>query len=91
MLNTACPTAGGLNDGGGVAGWLASLLMRRDASQGVVLNIVVGIIGSFLGGWLLPRLGVNSGGGWAGFLATAFIGTVVLLLVVNLVARGRAR
>ena len=76
---------------GGVVGWLASLIMRRDAQQGIILNIVVGIIGGFLGGWLLPALGLGLGGGWVGFLVTAFIGAVVLLLIVNLFTRGRAR
>ena len=76
---------------GGVIGWLASLVMRTDAQQGIILNIVVGIIGGFLGGWLLPALGLGLGGGWIGFLVTAFIGAVVLLLIVNLFTRGRAR
>ncbi|MBD9437677.1 GlsB/YeaQ/YmgE family stress response membrane protein [Pseudoxanthomonas sp. PXM03] len=76
---------------GGVAGWLASLVMKRDGSQGIILNVVVGIIGGFLGGWLLPTLGLGLGGGWVGFLITAFIGAVVLLLIVNLFTRGRAR
>lgn len=74
---------------GGIAGWLASIVMKRDGSQGIILNVVVGIIGGFLGGWLLPTLGL--GGGWVGFLLTAFIGAVVLLLIVNLLTRGRAR
>ncbi|HVK51554.1 MAG TPA: GlsB/YeaQ/YmgE family stress response membrane protein [Pseudoxanthomonas sp.] len=75
---------------GGIAGWLASLVMRRDGSQGIILNIVVGIVGGFLGGWLLPRLGLALGG-WLGYLITAFIGAIVLLLIVNLFTRGRAR
>ena len=75
---------------GGIAGWLASLVMKRDGSQGIILNVVVGIIGGFLGGWLLPTLGLGLGGGWIGFLITAFI-AVVLLLIVNLFTRGRAR
>lgn len=76
---------------GGIAGWLASLVMRRDGSQGIILNVVVGIIGGFLGGWLLPTLGLGLGGGAVGYLLTAFIGAVVLLLIVNLFTRGRAR
>lgn len=76
---------------GGIAGWLASLVMRRDGSQGIILNIVVGIVGGFLGGWLLPRLGLALGGGWLGYLITAFLGAIVLLLIVNLFTRGRAR
>ena len=75
---------------GGIAGWLASIVMRRDGSQGIILNGVVGIIGGFLGGWLLPMVGFGMGG-WLGFLVTAFIGAVVLLLIVNLFTRGKAR
>jgi uncharacterized membrane protein YeaQ/YmgE (transglycosylase-associated protein family) len=63
---------------GGIAGWLASIVMKRDGSQGIILNVVVGIIGGFLGGWLLPQLGFAMGG-TLGFLITAFIGAVVLL------------
>ena len=76
---------------GGFAGWLASIVMKRDGSQGVLLNIIVGIVGGFLGGWLLPLLGVSLGAGWLGYLITALIGAVVLLLIVNLFTRGKAR
>ncbi|HSD17436.1 MAG TPA: GlsB/YeaQ/YmgE family stress response membrane protein [Thermomonas sp.] len=75
---------------GGIAGWLASIMMKRDGSQGIILNVIVGIIGGFLGGFLLPMVGLNFGG-TLGFLITAFIGAAVLLLVVNLFTRGRAR
>ena len=50
---------------GGIIGWLASMIMRTDGQQGIILNVIVGIVGSFLGGWLIaPLLGtgtVNSG------------------------------
>ena len=75
---------------GGIAGWLASIVMKRDGSQGIILNVVVGIIGGFLGGWLLPRVGLVFDG-WIGYLITAFIGAIVLLLIVNLFTRGKAR
>lgn len=75
---------------GGVAGWLASMLMRTDGQQGIILNVVVGIIGGFLGGWLLPMVGLNFGG-WIGYLVTALIGAVVLLAIVNLFRRGNVR
>ena len=75
---------------GGIAGWLASMVMRTDGQQGIILNVIVGIIGGFLGGILLPMVG-RSFGGTVGFLITAFIGAVVLLLIVNLFTRGRAR
>jgi uncharacterized membrane protein YeaQ/YmgE (transglycosylase-associated protein family) len=46
---------------GGVVGWIASMIMRTDAQQGIVLNVVVGIIGAALAGWLLaPLIGVGS-------------------------------
>ena len=73
---------------GGIIGWLASIIMRTDAQQGVLLNVVVGIIGSFIGGVLFgPTLG---GGGVYGWIS-AFVGAVVLLAIVNLVRRGAVR
>ncbi|KAF1712251.1 GlsB/YeaQ/YmgE family stress response membrane protein [Pseudoxanthomonas kalamensis DSM 18571] len=75
---------------GGIAGWLASIIMKRDASQGIILNVIVGIIGGLLGGWLLPMVGVALSG-WIGYLVTALVGAVVLLLIVNLFTRGKAR
>ncbi|PZQ27153.1 MAG: GlsB/YeaQ/YmgE family stress response membrane protein [Stenotrophomonas acidaminiphila] len=80
---------------GGIIGWLASIIMKRDAQQGIILNVVVGIVGSFLGGWLIaPLLGagtVNSGDFSVMGLIASLIGAVVLLLIVNLFTRGRAR
>ena len=74
---------------GGVAGWLASMVMSRDASMGILLNIVVGIVGGFLGGLLLG--GLIPGDGWIHYLITAFIGAVILLLIANLIQRKRVR
>ena len=79
---------------GGVAGWLASLLMNRDASMGIVLNIVVGCVGSVIGNWIAgPLLGLS--GSVQEFsirgLIVAVIGAVVLLGIVNLIQRGRVR
>ena len=80
---------------GGVLGWLASIVMRRDAQQGVGLNIVVGIVGALLGGWLIsPLLGagtINQSDFSLGGLLVSFLGAVVLLAVVNLVKRGAVR
>ena len=75
---------------GGIAGWLASMVMKRDGQQGIILNVVVGIIGGFLGGFLLPMVGLSFGG-TIGYLITALIGAIVLLAIVNLFTRGRAR
>ena len=79
---------------GGLAGWLASLVMNRDAEQGVLLNIVVGIVGAFLANLVLaPLLGVNAVLDqvtlW-GFVMSV-LGAVVLLAIVNLFTRNRLR
>ncbi len=77
---------------GGIAGWLASMVMGRDASMGIFLNVVVGVVGGVIGSFLGAQLGfLAPGGGWISYLITAFIGAVVLLLVINLVQRGRVR
>ncbi|MBA2492584.1 MAG: GlsB/YeaQ/YmgE family stress response membrane protein [Gammaproteobacteria bacterium] len=80
---------------GGIIGWLASLVMKTDAQQGILLNIVVGIVGAFLGGLLLsPLFGVASMG-QGNFsipaLFIAFLGAVILLAIVNLIRRGSVR
>lgn len=79
---------------GGVAGWLASMVMNRDASMGILWNIVVGIVGAIIGNWIAGALlGVQ--GSIQEFSLTGFIiaivGAIVLLAIVNLVQRGRVR
>jgi uncharacterized membrane protein YeaQ/YmgE (transglycosylase-associated protein family) len=80
---------------GGVIGWLASLVMRRDGSQGIILNIVVGIVGAIIGGWLIsPMLGaatINQGDISIAGLLVSFLGAVILLAIVNLITRNRVR
>lgn len=80
---------------GGIIGWIASKIMRTDAQQGVLLNIIVGIIGALLGGWLIsPLLGqgtINQGDFSLGGLLVSLLGAVVLLAIVNLFRRGRVR
>jgi uncharacterized membrane protein YeaQ/YmgE (transglycosylase-associated protein family) len=80
---------------GGIIGWLASLVMKTDAQQGMFLNIVVGIVGALLGGWLLaPLLGtgtINQNDFSISSLFVSFLGALVLLMVVNLLRRGQAR
>lgn len=80
---------------GGVIGWLASMVMRTDAQQGILLNIVVGIVGAILAGFLLnPLIGggnVMSGSLSASSLIVSFLGAVVLLAIVNLFRRGSMR
>lgn len=80
---------------GGIIGWLASMVMRTDAQQGVFLNIVVGIVGAVLAGFLIsPLLGsapITSGDYDIGSLLISFLGAVVLLAIVNMFRRGRVR
>lgn len=71
---------------GAVAGWLAGTIVRG-GGFGLVGDIVVGIVGAFFGGWLLPRLGVQLGIGLVSVIASATIGAVVLLLVLRLIRR----
>lgn len=80
---------------GGLIGWVASMLMRTDGQQGIILNVVVGIVGAFIGGWLLaPMLGagtINQNDFSLAGLAVSLLGAVILLAIVNLVRRGRVR
>ena len=76
---------------GALIGWLASMVMRTDAQQGALLNIVVGIIGAMIGGFLLGGPTINSNALNVTALVVSFIGAVVLLAIVNLVTRGRVR
>ena len=75
---------------GGVVGWLASILMRTDGQQGILLNIVVGIVGAFIGG-LLFGANINSGVITVTTFLVSLLGAIVLLAIVNLVRRGSVR
>lgn len=80
---------------GGLIGWVASIIMRTDAQQGVFLNIIVGIVGALLAGFILtPLLGggtINSGNFSLVGLIISLLGSIVLLAIVNLVRRGAVR
>jgi uncharacterized membrane protein YeaQ/YmgE (transglycosylase-associated protein family) len=80
---------------GGILGWLASLVMKTDAQQGMMLNVVVGIVGALLAGWVLtPMLGIgtiNMQDFSMESLGVSFVGALVLLAIVNLLRRGRIR
>ena len=80
---------------GGVIGWLASILMRTDGQQGIFLNVVVGIVGAVLAGFLVsPLLGVppiTSGGYSIATILVSLLGAVVLLAIINLFRRGSVR
>ena len=74
-----------------VAGVLASLVMGG-TGYGIIGDIIIGVVGAFIGGWIFRSLGVSSPfGGLAGVIFVAFIGAVVLLFILRLINRGRAR
>ena len=74
---------------GGILGWIASMIMRTDAQQGIILNIVVGIVGALLASLLLGA-SINDGITVESFLYS-LLGAIVLLAIVNLVRRGSVR
>jgi uncharacterized membrane protein YeaQ/YmgE (transglycosylase-associated protein family) len=80
---------------GGIIGWLASLIMRTDAQQGLFLNIVVGVIGALVGGFFIsPLLGtgtINQNDFSIAALGVSLVGAVILLGIVNVFRRGRLR
>ena len=76
---------------GGIAGWLASLVMNRDASMGIFWNIVVGIIGAFIGGLVVSGGSINNSPLTLTSFLVSLLGAVILLAIVNLVRRGSVR
>jgi uncharacterized membrane protein YeaQ/YmgE (transglycosylase-associated protein family) len=76
---------------GGVIGWLASIIMRTDAQQGIFLNIVVGVVGAFIGGLIVSGGSINSAPLNVTSFLVSLLGAVILLAIVNLVRRGRVR
>lgn len=70
---------------GALAGWIASMIMKTDASMGALANIVVGIIGAFIGGWIVSLFGVNVSEGSFNIpsILTAIVGAVILLAIIK--------
>ena len=71
---------------GGVAGWLAALVMKG-RGLGILGNIVVGILGAFVGNWVLGLLGIAIAGGMVGAIINAFIGAIIVLFLIGLIKR----
>jgi uncharacterized membrane protein YeaQ/YmgE (transglycosylase-associated protein family) len=71
---------------GGIAGWLASIVMKRNDQMGCITNVIAGVVGAAVGGWVFSLFG---GTGVTGFnlpsLMVAFVGAVIVLAVVNLI------
>jgi uncharacterized membrane protein YeaQ/YmgE (transglycosylase-associated protein family) len=71
---------------GGIAGWLAGKVMKG-GGFGVLMDIVIGIVGSIIGGWLFGMVGLFSGGGLIGSILVAFVGACILLWLVRLIKK----
>jgi len=71
---------------GGVAGWLAGLILKG-GGFGLLGNIVIGVLGSFFGGWLFGVLGISVGSEWLDLIVTATVGALALLFLIRLVKR----
>jgi uncharacterized membrane protein YeaQ/YmgE (transglycosylase-associated protein family) len=80
---------------GGLIGWVASMIMRTDGQQGVLLNVVVGIVGALLAGFIVtPLIGgapITSGAINIQSIIVSLIGAIVLLAIINLFRRGTVR
>ena len=80
---------------GGILGWLASLVMRTDGQQGILLNIVVGVVGALIAGvFITPMIGsrpITSGDFDLSSLLVSFVGALILLAIINLFRRGSLR
>jgi uncharacterized membrane protein YeaQ/YmgE (transglycosylase-associated protein family) len=80
---------------GGILGWLASIVMKTDAQQGILMNVVVGIVGAILGGLVLaPLIGggsITQGDFSISSLLVSLLGAIILLAIVNMIRRGRPR
>jgi uncharacterized membrane protein YeaQ/YmgE (transglycosylase-associated protein family) len=77
---------------GGIIGWLASLVMRTDGQQGIILNIVVGIVGAVIAGLIFGGGNINSSDPLdLTNILYSLLGAIILLAIVNLVRRGSVR
>jgi uncharacterized membrane protein YeaQ/YmgE (transglycosylase-associated protein family) len=80
---------------GGLIGWVASMIMRTDGQQGIILNVVVGIVGALLAGFIVtPLIGgapITSGAISVQSVLVSLIGAIVLLAIINLFRRGAVR
>ena len=81
---------------GAIIGWIASMIMKTDAQQGWILNIVVGIVGALLGGWLFGLLGIGGANATENPFSliswiASLVGAIILLAIVNFFRRGSAR
>ena len=70
---------------GALVGWLAGMIMR--SGGGIIFDIVVGIVGALIGGWLFSTMGVSTGGGLLGAIIVALVGAIILIFLLRLIKR----
>jgi uncharacterized membrane protein YeaQ/YmgE (transglycosylase-associated protein family) len=75
---------------GGIVGWIASLIMNTDSQQGVIMNIIVGVVGAMIGGWIMSSLGETAVTGFnrCGFLV-ALLGSIILITIIGALRSNR--
>lgn len=71
---------------GGLAGWLASKLVRG-GGFGLIGNVILGIAGAILASWVLPKIGIHLGGGFFGSVFSAMIGAALVLVIIKMIKR----
>ncbi len=75
---------------GGIVGWIASLIMNTDSQQGVIMNVVVGVIGAMIGGWIMSNLGETAITGFNLYsFLVALLGSVILIAIIGALRRNR--
>jgi len=73
---------------GGIVGWVASLIMKTNAQQGIILNIIVGIVGAVIGGWVMSFFGKSGVDGFDLYsFLVALLGAVILIAIVRALRR----
>ncbi len=73
---------------GGIVGWVASLIMKTDAEQGLILNVIVGVVGAVVGGWIMSFFGHNGVGSFNLYsFLVALLGAVVSIAIVKAIRR----
>lgn len=75
---------------GGIVGWIASLIMNTDSQQGIIMNIIVGIVGAMIGGWVMSSLGQTPINGFNLYsFLVALLGSVILITIIGALRTNR--
>jgi uncharacterized membrane protein YeaQ/YmgE (transglycosylase-associated protein family) len=76
---------------GGIVGWIASLIMRTDSQQGIIMNVIVGVVGAMIGGWIMSSLGETAVTGFNLYsFLVALLGSIILITIIGALRSNRA-